>query len=74
MNWTMLYESGTRLELLTDRNALKKGALLLVHSVGDDSFIQTISLQVHYYSEALPTHSTDNVPEFHAEALQAIVS
>jgi len=39
-------------------------------------FIQAISvapLQVRYYSEVLQ-HSTDTVPEFHAEAPQASVS
>ena len=38
------------------------------------SFIQTISmvpLQVHVYSEALPTQH-DTVPEFHAEAQQSM--
>jgi len=38
-------------------------------------FIQAISiapLQVHYYSEALPT-PTDTVSEFHAEASQATI-
>src|SRR6218665_1143272 len=41
------------------------------------SFIQDISiapLQVHYYSEAFPTTTTDNVSEFHAEAPRATVS
>src|SRR6218665_918866 len=43
-----------------------------------DSFILDISiapLQVHCYSEALPTtNSTDTVSEFHAEAPQATAS
>jgi len=56
-----------------DANVLN--SLLSLHS-----FIQAISivpLQVHYYSEALPTQHGDcvyTVSEFHAESLQAIVS
>jgi len=41
-----------------------------------NSIIQAISLQVHYYSEALRTQqrSADTVSEFHAVASQATAS